>query len=124
MLRNDWSAAAHSERPAGRKGECFYCGALLGDQHRDKCVIRSRTVVVRTVVEHVIDVPEEWDKSIIEFTEGSSCSDNIIDGLASLKERLDKNGSCTCGLISRKFLREATEGDEDESALFVAALPS
>lgn len=124
MLRNDWPVGEEGIRPAGKPDECFYCGAKKGDQHRMGCVIRSRTVVVRTIVEHVVDVPEDWEKSTIEFTEGSSCSDNHIRKLCDLVDRLDadENGNCTCGMLTIEYVREATAEDEEDSQLFVAKL--
>lgn len=124
MLRNDWPVEEHGVRPAGKPDECFYCQAAKGTQHRKGCVIRSRTVVVRTIVEHTIDVPEDWDRSIIEFTDGSSCSNNHIQKLNELVDRLNVADRCTCGMLSVEYVRDATEDDEEHSALFVAAQPT
>lgn len=123
MKRTDWAVREYGIRPAGKPDRCFYCGSLSGEQHRHDCVIRSRTVVVRTIVEHTINVPESWTKELIEFTEGSSCSDNLIANLSSLLERL-KDHSCTCGMVSVEYVREATSEDEEASRLFVNELPS
>jgi hypothetical protein len=90
--------------------------------HRMGCVIRCRTVVVRTIVEHTIDVPEDWEQSIIEFTEGSSCSDGLISKLEELVERLDDG--CTCGMVTVEYVREATAEDEYRSKLHVEKLPT
>jgi hypothetical protein len=124
MHRNDWPVLEHGIRPAGKPTECFYCGAERGAVHRNECVIRSRTVVVRTIVEHVIDVPESFEVENIEFTEGSSCSNNMIRQLQDLTNRLDDEGKCTCGMVTREYVREATPEDENESALFVTKLPT
>lgn len=126
MNRNDWPVGDHGIRPAGDQQKCFYCGAAKGAQHRMGCVIRNRTVVVRTIVEHVIAVPEDWQRETIEFTEGSSCSDNHITTLRDLVRRLDADdiGRCTCGMVSIEYVREATEEDEVESALQIANQPS
>jgi hypothetical protein len=119
MLRNNWLVGEHAVRPAGKPDECFYCNAKVGAQHRSGCVIRSRTVLIKTIVEHTIDVPEDWPISMIEFTEGSSCSDNMIRDLQRLVDRLNDDG-CTCGMVTREFIREATAEDETESKLHVA----
>lgn len=121
MLRNDWPVGEHGIRPNGSPDACFYCGQPKGAQHRIGCVIRSRTVVVRTIIEHTIDVPEDWERSTIEFTEGSSCSDNMIEQLSALVERLGDD-ACTCGMITREFVREADSEDEEASKLYVAKL--
>lgn len=123
MNRNIWPVADHGIRPNGQPDRCFYCDAAKGDQHRMGCVIRQRTVVVRTIVEHTIDVPEDWGKSNIEFTEGSSCSDNLIERLNLLSERLDET-ECTCGMVEIEFVREATAEDEERSKLYVEKLPT
>lgn len=117
MNRNDWPVGDHGIRPAGDQQKCFYCDGAKGAQHRIGCVIRNRTVVVRTIVEHVITVPEDWERSTIEFTEGSSCSDNHINTLRALVRRLDDADLCTCGMVSIEYVREATEEDEEASAL-------
>lgn len=124
MNRNDWPVGDHGIRPAGDQQKCFYCDAAKGAQHRMGCVIRERTVVVRTIVEHVISVPEDWERPMIEFTEGSSCSDNRITALRDLVRRLDEAERCTCGMVSIEYVREATEEDEEGSALQISHQPS
>jgi len=88
------------------------------------CVIRERTVVIRTTVEHTVAVPEDWERETIEFTEGSSCSDNHIDRLAELVDRLDKAGECTCGMLHIEYVREANTEDEKQSRLFIEGAES
>ena len=124
MLRNDWPVGDYGIRPNGDPNKCFYCDAERGTQHRMRCVIRDRTVVIRTIVEHTITVPENWERSIIEFTEGSSCSDNKITDLRDLVRRLDQAEGCTCGMLSIEYVREATSEDEEQSALYIAQRPS
>lgn len=123
MQRNDWPVGDYGIRPAGDPDKCFYCSAVKGDQHRMGCVIRDRTVVVRTIVEHVITVPEDWTKDNIEFTEGSSCSNNHIRKLAELIDRLD-DGKCTCGMLTIEYVREADKEDEEGSECYVTASQS
>lgn len=124
MQRNDWPVSDHGIRPNGDPNKCFYCSAERGAQHRMGCVIRDRTVVVRTIVEHVITVPEDWTKDNIEFTEGSSCSDNHLERLGEMTERLDTAGKCTCGMLTIEYVREATKEDEEGSECYVAASQS
>jgi len=123
MRRNNWPVEDHGIRPNGAPDKCFYCGAAKGDQHRMGCVIRSRSVVVRTIVEHTVDVPEDWERETIEFTEGSACSDGLITRLGTLVERLGDDG-CTCGMVSIEYVREADAEDEKHSKLFVENLPT
>lgn len=124
MYRSDWPIQEYGIRPAGSQDRCFFCGQPRGAQHADSCVIRQRTVVVRTIVEHAITVPQDWGAHLIEFTEGSSCSDNMIVELGRLVDRLDASGQCTCGMVTREFIREATEEDEEISRLYVAQVES
>jgi len=126
MKRDNWPVENHGIRPAGKPTECFYCHEPKGGTHKPDCVIRSRTVVVELRIELVVTEPESFDPSLIEFgfNESSSCQTNIISKLAEMVERLDDAGECPCGLIEVKYLREATEEDEERQKLFVAELPS
>ncbi len=124
MKRENWTVGAEGIRPSGDSEKCFYCKSPVGGEHKPGCVIRSRTVVVRTIVEHVIDVPEDWHKDLIEFTEGSMCSRAYIDDLTELNERISKSDHCPCEMVTREYVREADEEDEKESVLFVKELKS
>jgi hypothetical protein len=126
MRSNHWAVGPHSVRPAGPPDRCFYCDATVGDQHRMGCVIRSRTVVVRTTIEHVVKVPEDWDSEAIEFSlnESSSCADNVIRDLDRLLDRKEAVGSCLCDCVTSEFVREATKSDEDADLLFITDAPS
>lgn len=121
MKRSDWISGPHGVRPNGKPTECFYCNAPVGEEHSVGCVIRSRTVVVRTTIEHVVVVPEDWDTSLIEFArnESSSCTDNIFVELDELTGRLNKADICSCGMVDTTYVREATAEDEERSILFV-----
>jgi hypothetical protein len=106
MKRTDWPVTPYGVRPRGAPNECFYCRAKLGTQHALGCVIRSRTVVIRTIVEHTVDVPEDWGIRLIEFTEGSSCSDNHINKLVALLRRLSVTRPAPAGWSrSNSFVR-------------------
>lgn len=110
MLRNNWPVDK-GIRPAGAQDRCFYCGALKGEEHRDKCTMRTRTVVVAITYELCMAVPEDWDTHMVEFhmNESSSCADNRLDDILKQAERM----GCTCGSAEGKYLREATEEDEE-----------
>jgi len=111
MKRDNWIVTNYSVRPAGKSDECFYCKKKLGEEHALDCVIRSRTVIVDFTIRMVTHEPENWDKEQIEFhyNEGSWCSDNFLDDL----ERRSKKMGCSCDITDAKFVREATEEDEN-----------
>jgi len=110
MKRDNWIVGADSIRPAGNYDECFYCNAKFGIAHKQGCVIRTRTVVVKVSFEMIREIPEDWSEDMIEFhmNESSSCKDNLIEAISKQSERL----GCSCSFGIGEFLREATEEDE------------
>jgi hypothetical protein len=122
MNRDDWPVKEYGNV----LGECRYCGAKIGEQHRKGCVIRKRTVVVEITVQLVRAVPEDFDKDMIEFgmNEGSACSDNIIDEITEAAERRDGLDRCSCPVVTGKYVREATKEDEEFDVLFIKDLKS
>lgn len=122
MKRDNWPVEEHGIRPAGHPNHCFYCQEPKGGEHDVECVIRERTVVIRMVVEYVIDVPEHWTPKDIEFhrNDGSWCADNALEELAELRGE----DGCICSLARFEYVREATGEDEQESGVFVAKLPT
>ena len=101
-----------AERPAGKVGECFYCWQPIGAEHAADCVIQQRTIVCRIIVDVIRDVPNDWDRHIIEWriNKGSYCANNVINDLSLITE-----DHCFCEQLQAMYLREATE--EDESSL-------
>lgn len=121
---------------------CFYCPSTIGSEHGPECVRRQRTIVVRTVVEHTVLVPEFWDEDLINFSrnESSKCADNILDELARVSDYLDheKQGRllvphpdgpagtmtivgaplCFCRAIESTYVREASAEDEFRCGVF------
>lgn len=99
-------------RPAGKPDECFYCQRKLGEEHLSRCVLRSRTVVVRVTIEMVRQVPDDWTAEDIEFhiNDSSWCADNIVDDLTRFTERGE---GCLCRHLSAEYVREATAEDEN-----------
>jgi len=65
MIREDWTITKDSARPAGKPSECFYCHNSLGEQHKDNCVVKSKTVIVKATIEAIVSVPECWDENKI-----------------------------------------------------------
>lgn len=122
MKRNNWIVTEKSVRPAGRPDECFYCNQKIGSEHKKDCVIRSKTVVVDFTIRTVMAVPEFWDEEFINFrlNERSWCVDNILPILEKKSEH-----SCLCMHTESKFIREATEDDEEDWGItFVKDLES
>lgn len=117
MKRNNWEVKDYGIRPAGDSEHCFYCGEPKGSIHKEDCVIRSRTVVIKMEAELVVDVPEFWDEEQINFhrNKGSWCATNVLSEL----ERLDNRLGCLCGVLKFKYLREATEEDEESQKIYV-----
>ena len=111
MKRTDWTVGEHSIRPAGKPDECFYCHAKVGEQHKEDCVIRSRTVNVDFTIHVVMDVPEFWDEAQINYhyNDGSWCASNLLNRLA-IREHSDR---CLCNIANAKYVGEATEEDEE-----------
>ena len=99
-------------RPAiGYMNECYICGAVLGEEHKQGCVFRKRTIIIEVKINLLVSVPEDWDTEMVEFhfNESSYCSSNLIDELKSLRKRVN----CICPFTEITFVREATEEDEE-----------
>lgn len=108
MNYDNWKVTEDDERPARPDGTCFYCKEPIGNEHKPDCVVRSRTVVIRFMVDVVVSVPENWDKTDIEFmyNEGSWCASNLV-------EMLKEKPGCLCSCTEAEYVREATEADEE-----------
>lgn len=106
-----WPVTKEDERPARMDGTCFYCRTPIGREHEKGCVIRRRTVVVDFTVRLVVTTPEDSDPSFIEFrfNESSWCADNLIEMLTTARQNL----GCLCGAVTAKYVREATEADQE-----------
>lgn len=86
-------------RPASTRRECFYCGAPIGKEHGEDCVLVKRRSRVRVTLEYDIVAPADWDEYAIEFhrNDGSWCANNMIGELIALEEKLDaEGGGCLC----------------------------
>jgi hypothetical protein len=112
MIRSDWTVTESSARPAGSPDRCFYCGRLLGERHKEDCVIRSKTVVVDFTIRTVLEVPEHWDNEQIDFhyNDGTWCADNLLNEL----ERRTENVRCLCDITEAKYIKEANRKDEED----------
>lgn len=111
MERVDWTVGEYSVRPNGKLDECFYCNAKVGEQHKEDCVIRSRTVNIDFTIHMVVDVPESWDESQINchYNYGSWCASNLL----SMLDKREDTERCLCNIVDAKYMGEATEEDEE-----------
>lgn len=112
MKRTNWEVGEFSVRPAGVQDECFYCGSKVGDQHKDTCVIKSRTVLLDCTVRVVMPVPECWEVEQIRYhyNNGSWCADNLLSYLEARNKNVK---GCLCPITKVSFVREATREDEE-----------
>lgn len=123
MKRTNWPVEEYGIRPAGDPDKCFYCGESRGGTHKEDCVIRERTIVVKMSIEYTIAIPEFWTKEQLEFhrNQGTWCSDN---GLLEIDNFLERTNDCGCGRCEWEYIREATVEDEEIDRLSVNNLPS
>lgn len=124
MRRDNWIVTESSTRPAGKPDECFYCNRKVGEQHKEDCVIRSRTVVVNFTISVTLDVPEAWEPEFINFryNESSWCAGNLVSLLKQRDENID---GCLCEFTKAEYIREANEEDEESwGTTFVNELES
>lgn len=112
MKRTNWTVGKYSVRPAGKDNECFYCHRKLGEQHKEDCPIRARTVNVDFTIHMVMEVPEYWTEDNINhyFHDSSWCASNILD---ELQRREEETGRCICLITDAKYVGEATKKDEE-----------
>lgn len=117
MKRDNWIVGEYSVRPAGKPDECFYCNEKVGDPHKLDCVIRDRTFVVDVTIRMAVARPDSWSVEDIEqfFNASGWCAGNIVDDL----HRLQDVTFCLCEFTTVKFVREATEEDEDKYGIHV-----
>jgi hypothetical protein len=70
-------------RPAGEPDECFYCNKKVGQPHGRDCVVVTKRVLVRYVVDVEISVPHTSDEEqIVDFEnhEGDSYNLEPVNG--------------------------------------------
>lgn len=127
MKRPNWIVGDYSIRPGGKPDQCAYCQQPKGEIHKEDCVIRHRTVVVKVEITYAVEVPEDWteDQILFQRNDGSWCADNGLQEIAELQKRLDADTNpkecypCFCSDMIYSFVREATEMDEKQNQLFV-----
>jgi len=113
MKRDNWVVGDYGIRPLGDPNHCFYCGQRIGENHKEGCAIREKTVVLDCTIRIVMDVPEFWDVDQIEFhyNDGSWCADNLLN---FIQNRNSNTGRCLCDCTTVKYVRDATNDDEDD----------
>lgn len=111
----DLTVTEKAMRPASDECECFYCYEPVGGTHLPTCVLVSKKVRVRLVVEYEVDVPNSWGKGNIEFhrNEGSWCANNALDELQYVFESDDSQG-CMCGHAHFEYVGNESEPFLDE----------
>lgn len=99
-------------RPASDKRQCFYCQQTIGEPHKADCVLITKRVKLRTVIEYEDEVPADWDREMIEFhrNDSSWCADNLLKKLENISE---KNG-CLCPIQHTVYLGMTSEAFLDE----------
>lgn len=76
-------------RPAGKPDRCFYCERRIGAEHKENCVLRIKTVVIKATIEYTVSVPAHWTAEDVRFNrnQSSRCASNIIEEMKSWRER-------------------------------------
>lgn len=110
---SDWPVVIENDdgiRPAGEPDECFYCHQKIGEEHKRDCVIVTKRVRVRYTIEVEIDVPHEWDPSMVLFSRNESrwCANNVTVDIEADIGRRAANG-CLCDGFKCEFVDVADE---------------
>jgi hypothetical protein len=94
-------------RPAGKPDECLYCKRKVGQPHKHDCVIVTKLVRVRYIVELDIEVPHYYTQHDVEFARNDSswCANNAIDELAAAFRGDGKE--CMCNSCRCEYLGES-----------------
>ena len=81
---------------------------------------KHKKVRIKWTIELPMEVPEEWDKEMIEFyfNESSWCCSNIIEDL----QQYDKDHGCICTICKAEFLEEISK-DEIEIEEYFKGIP-
>jgi hypothetical protein len=108
MKRQSWPV---QESDVNRNNVCTWCPATLWHEHTGECPSRQKTVVVEVTIQLIRTVPEAWGEDEINFhMNGSSwCAGNIIEDL----EKNNQENSCLCPHFQGKYVRDASQEDEE-----------
>jgi hypothetical protein len=91
--------------PAGKAGQCTWCGAKIGELHKQDCVVPRRPVKLQVTFEIESQEPFTWTQEQIEYhyNKGRYCGINWIYRLEHIAE---KNNDCLCDITSVKYKGE------------------
>jgi len=119
MKKNNLIVKEEDEAPARPDGTCFYCKQKIGEEHLENCYKRERSVVVEFTIRVVTKEPEHWTPDDIEFhyNESSWCADNLLNSL--VRRQKSNPDWCLCQFTKAKYIKEASEIDEEEFDVFV-----
>lgn len=79
-------------RPASTARQCFYCQQPIGLPHGPKCVLVTRRVHVKAVVEFDKDFPAHWDAAALDFyMHENGGIQGLIDAVSQFEGDLDKS---------------------------------
>ena len=110
MFKHFWPVTRADVKRGSWDSHCGYCEAKLGTEHRPKCSIRQRTVVVE--LDHEVELiawfPEAWPLEIV----GVYYQGGVDPNLALLCPGLDGHRPASQSMIVTN-LREATAEDEE-----------
>lgn len=108
-------------RPAGRPDECLYCKQRVGEPHLRECVVVTKRVRLRYIIEVDVDEVHAWTPREIEFHRGQSswCANNALD---EIQAQADREG-CLCprfrcefvGVVDGTPTRKLTSDTDKES---------
>lgn len=87
---------------------------------------RERTVVMMVGAQVVISVPEHWteDDAVGALSGTTTCGNVALTAMAIALDALVDAKKCACGVVHARFIREATEDDEDRYGIRVNELSS
>ena len=116
MKASNYEVTSDAVAPARPDGTCYYCRAAIGTEHNEGCVMRLRTVVVEATFRFIRQVPEDWDRELIEEHRNLSghADDPTDDGCATCAYNTVTTLLGPMLLRSLFFVREATAEDEEK----------
>lgn len=100
-----------AQRPAGKRGECFYCKQKIGQDHIGHCPYLSRWVKVKYEIELIEYWPEEWpvESIVLKIDQGSWCASNLAERIKQVASRSATDCACFCARAVSSV--DATEKD-------------
>lgn len=105
MTESDWPIVAVNDdgiRTACGPNRCAYCQQPVGSPHGAECVIVTKRVKLRAVIEYEVDLPYFWQQEDIESHRNESgwCQNNVLD---EIKKYGDEVG-CLCNSCKISFV--------------------